>query len=139
EVRRYKAPKEPVWRMVGAIVAGKESTWFFKVIAPGDRLGQVKPEVMSFLRTLRFEESQMRWTLPAGWLEEKGSATREASFRFGSLEPKLEMTVLKLPGDGGGLPANVNRWRGQLGLDRATDSELAASIEKISGVNVEAT
>jgi hypothetical protein len=48
------------------------------------------------------------------------------------------MTVVKLPGDGGGLPANVNRWRDQLGLDRAGDSEVAALLQKVSATGVDA-
>jgi hypothetical protein len=67
---------------------------------------------------------------PAAWTEEKGGPARQASFKFGDRDPKLELTVVRLPGDGGGLAANVNRWREQLGLDRATEAEVASMVRK---------
>ena len=38
-----------------------------------------------------------------------------------------EITVSSLPGDGGGLLANVNRWRRQLGLAPFTESDLGSN------------
>jgi hypothetical protein len=138
DVRRYKAPKDPMWRMLGAIVPGKDATWFFKVAGPSDRIGAHKAEVLAFVRGLRTEEGDIRWTLPPGWKEEKGGPARLASLRFGDRDPRLEMTVVKLPGDGGGLAANVNRWRDQLGLDRAGESEVAVSLQKVGATGVDA-
>src|SRR5258708_4657872 len=123
EVQHYKAPKDPLWRMVGAIVGAKDATWFFKVAAPADQISSCKEAIVAFLGGLRADDAEVRWTLPPGWKEEKGGPARVASFRFGERDPKLEMTVVRLPGDGGGLAANVNRWRDQLGLDRASESE----------------
>ena len=34
-------------------------------------------------------------------------------------------------GDGGGLPSNVNRWRGQLGLGPQSEAELGQAISAI--------
>lgn len=66
-------------------------------------------------------EGRLRWTLPAGWKETAGSGMRIAT-----LTPpgagKAEATVVALPGDSGGELANVNRWRGQIGLG-ATDEK----------------
>jgi len=136
EVRRYKAPKDPTWRMIGAIVSAKDSTWFFKVAAPTDRLASAQDEVVSFLRGLRPEEGEVKWTLPATWTEEKGGPARIASLKFGDRDPRLEMTVVKLPGDGGGLTANVNRWREQLGLDRASEADVASIVRKAGEAQV---
>jgi hypothetical protein len=136
EVRRYQAPKDPTWRMIGAIVSAKDATWFFKVTAPTSRIAAAQEEVLSFLRGLRVEEAAVRWTVPPGWKEEKGGPAREAAFKFGDREPKLEMTVVKLPSDGGGLAANVNRWREQVGLDRASEAEVAALVRKVGEAQV---
>ncbi len=138
EVRRYQAPKDPMWRMIGAIVSGKDATWFFKAVGPNDRLGDHKKEVLAFVAALRSENGEIRWTLPPSWKEEAGGPARVASFKFGDREPPLEMTVVRLSGDGGGLAANVNRWRDQLGLDRLGDSEIAGSIQIVGAVGVEA-
>jgi hypothetical protein len=137
EVRHYKAPKDPMWRMLGAIAPMKDATWFFKVIAPSERVAQHKPEVLSFLGSLRSGEGKIRWTLPPGWQEEKGAPEREASFSFGDREPKLELAVSRLAGDGGGLAANVNRWRGQLGLESAGSTEMTSLLQKVSGPDFE--
>jgi hypothetical protein len=137
EVRRYTAPKDPMWRMIGAIVPAKDATWFFKLIGPSERIGDHQNEALGFLRALRAENGEVRWTLPEGWTEEKGGPARVASLRFGTLDPKLEMTVVRLPGDGGGLSGNVNRWRDQLGLERIGEAEAAASLQKISASGLE--
>ncbi len=35
------------------------------------------------------------------------------------------------PGDGGGLLANFNRWRGQLGLGPVTEADLAKEVQPL--------
>jgi hypothetical protein len=138
EVRRYQAPKDPMWRMIGAVVPDKDATWFFKAVGPSDRLGDHKNDVLTFVRTLRAENGEVRWTLPAGWKEEASGPARVASFKFGDRDPKLELTVIKLPGDGGGLAANLNRWRDQLGLDRLGDAEISSLVQNVGALGVDA-
>lgn len=139
EVRRYKAPKDPAWRMLGAIVPSSDGTWFFKVVGPADRVGEHKEEVLSFVKALRAEGGEIKWTYPPGWKEDHAAGPgRQACIHFGQADPKLEMTVVRLPGDGGGLVANVNRWLDQMGLDKASESEVASLVKKVSGANVEA-
>jgi hypothetical protein len=57
----------------------------------------------------------LRWTLPKGWTETAGG-----QMRFATLKPpvpgKIDASVVVLPGPAGGELANVNRWRGQIGL-----------------------
>jgi hypothetical protein len=128
-----------MWRMVGAIVPAKDATWFFKVVAPADRLGAYKEEILSFVRALKAEDGEIKWTMPRGWKEDHaGGPGRQACLHFGEQDPKLEMTVVRLPGDGGGLAANVNRWLEQLGLERATEAQVASLVKKVPGANVEA-
>jgi hypothetical protein len=132
EVRHYRAPKDPTWRIIGAIVPAKDATWFFKLSGPSERVGALKKEALDFLGGLRADQGEIRWTLPKGWTEEKGGPARIASLRFGEGDPKLEMTVVRLPGDGGGLAGNVNRWRDQIGLEKVGDADAAASVQKVS-------
>lgn len=55
------------------------------------------------------------WTVPEGWTEEPNEqAMRLATFRAGP--GGVEVSLTAFPGDVGGDLANVNRWRGQLGL-----------------------
>jgi hypothetical protein len=66
------------------------------------------------------------WTLPPGWKESRGTGMRLATFTPpGGL--KTEATVVAIPGGSGGELANVNRWRGQIGLPATDDAGMAAS------------
>jgi hypothetical protein len=137
EARHYKAPKDPSWRILGAVAPTPTATWFFKLAAPAERLDTVKPEVVGFYGKLKIEDNQLRWTLPQGWTEEKGSPQREATIRFGDREPKLEISVTRFQGDGGGMLPNLNRWRGQLGLEPVGEADLPKQAKKLDGAATE--
>ena len=68
----------------------------------------------------------LRWTLPSGWTETAGGP-----MRFASLKPpvkgKIDASVVVLPGPAGGELANVNRWRGQIGLPALDEGALAGA------------
>ena len=66
--------------------------------------------------------------LPAGWTVGPANAMRKATFVLaGPNGAKAELAVTVFPGNVGGTTANVNRWRGQLGLSAAGEQEIAAS------------
>jgi hypothetical protein len=44
--------------------------------------------------------------------------------------PAADLSITAFPGDVGGEPANINRWRGQIQLAPANESELAAAITR---------
>jgi hypothetical protein len=52
---------------------------------------------------------------------------RLASFRAG----EVDMSVSKMPGTAGGTLANVNRWRGQIGLAPLTEGDLATAQKAV--------
>lgn len=59
-----------------------------------------------------------QWTVPTGWQREGERPMRLATFSVPG-EPggkASDLSISTLGGDGGGMLANVNRWRGQLGL-----------------------
>lgn len=62
---------------------------------------------------------------PAGWVEKPGSAMRDINFTIGE-NGEAECYVARLPGAGGGLLANVNRWRSQMGAPPLTEEQVAA-------------
>jgi hypothetical protein len=117
--------------MLAALVPVSEETWTFKVVGPGDRVAQVKDGVLTFLRTVEFKEGEARWVLPAGWTEEKASKDRRATLRLGDGQPRLELSIVRLPGMAGGVLANVNRWRGQMGFPPLSDAEVAGETERL--------
>lgn len=71
------------------------------------------------------------WTLPAGWSEVPSTQPmRKATFKTGA---GAEVTVSAFAGEAGGLIANLNRWRGQVGLPAATPEDLAKNCQRVPG------
>ena len=66
-----------------------------------------------------------RWEKPEGWEEAPPTSMRVANFRFGE-GGVGECYLTALPGSGGGVAANLNRWRGQMGLEAWSEDEIAA-------------
>jgi len=66
---------------------------------------------------------RLAWTLPKGWTETKGSGMRYATLQP-SVQGKSEVSVIMLSGASGGELANVNRWRGQIGLGPVDEAAL---------------
>jgi hypothetical protein len=74
----------------------------------------------------------LQWQLPKGWTERReGSGMRYATLVV-PVEGKLDVSVTVLPGDAGGELANVNRWRGQIGLAPFDEAALAASRRPVT-------
>jgi hypothetical protein len=72
------------------------------------------------------------WEVPSGWKEVPGGQFLVAKFTLpGAADSPTAVNVSKSPGDGGGLLANVNRWRGQLGLALAAEADLAKQIQSL--------
>jgi hypothetical protein len=77
-------------------------------------------------------QPQLQWTLPAGWTEVAPGEMSIASFKVsGQNGVEADVTVVPLPGMAGGDAANVNRWRGQVGLSAATADELQKMAEAV--------
>ena len=75
---------------------------------------------------------QATWKLPAGWIEQPASSMLLASYLAQGKEGrKAEVSVSMFPGDVGGVLANVNRWRGQLGLKPLSESDLPQATSQI--------
>jgi hypothetical protein len=72
----------------------------------------------------------VKWTLPKGWTETPGTGMRFATLTPPSGGGKAEVSVVCLPGAAGGELANVNRWRGQIGLGPLDEKGLNASRQQ---------
>jgi len=86
-------------------------------------------------------ENPLTWVVPEGW-SEGGEDTspggmRLINLRFGA-GGEGECYLSALPGSAGGLEANINRWRGQMGLPDYSAEEMA-KLPKRSFLNREAT
>lgn len=75
---------------------------------------------------------QLTWTAPDGWTQVPGGEMRVASFKVtGAAGKAADVSVVPLPGQAGSDDANVNRWRGQVGLSPQSPEELKKSAETI--------
>ena len=80
------------------------------------------------------------WTIPADWQQLPPSEFLVAKFSIAGTDGAMaEANVAELSGEGGGLAANVNRWRGQLGLPAADETEFSKSILTLDIPNGQAT
>lgn len=72
------------------------------------------------------------WQVPNGWQEVPGGQFLIAKFTIhGEADAQAAVNVSMSAGDGGGLSANVNRWRGQLGLGQLSEDELNKLVAPI--------
>ena len=75
---------------------------------------------------------RLSWTKPEGWNEAPPGQMRAASFNVkGDGGKQADVSVIPLPGAAGGDLANVNRWRGQVGLGSLSAEELAKTAEAV--------
>lgn len=72
---------------------------------------------------------ELDYTVPEGWEEFPPQSVRKANFRVSDANGSAELAVTVFPGDVGGNLANVNRWRGQIGLD-PLDAESLSSVTR---------
>lgn len=78
----------------------------------------------------------LSWTTPEGWTERPSSGMRVADFQLPGDE-SAECYVTQLGGTGGGLEANLNRWRDQVGLAPYGPGEVDA-LERIDVLGTKA-
>ncbi len=143
EIARYTVPKperiDPTLakaaaterQMLGAIVLVDKAGWFFKLTGDKAHVAPLAEPFISFVKDLKFEgsPSQPKWQVPAGWKERPGNEFRFATLEIPSDGKVLELTVSTLEmaevNEQDYLLANINRWRGQLGLSDLRASDLA--------------
>jgi hypothetical protein len=130
EIRSYRVPKaeaKPATRLLAVIIPHGDQTWFFKLVGRVPQIDEYKQAFDDFIRTVRFNDQAdppIAWTLPANWRAGPASKLRYATLYLGPQENALELTVFKFSGPAGSVLMNVNRWRGQMGLQDIEESEL---------------
>jgi hypothetical protein len=72
------------------------------------------------------------WEVPSGWKEVPGGQFLVAKFLLtGAANAQAAVNVSMSPGEGGGMLANVNRWRGQLGLGLLAEADMAKELQPL--------
>ena len=85
---------------------------------PTFRIAETEVETTS-ASTEKKEPRPLRWLAPETWEEETPGQFQVALYR---IAPGITAAVSRFPGDAGGTAANVNRWRGQVGLEPSPDT-----------------
>jgi hypothetical protein len=74
---------------------------------------------------------KLKYTVPDGWQEKTPTEMRVASFGISENGKDADVSVIPLGGMAGGDLPNVNRWRGQVGLQPLADDDLQQLAEKV--------
>jgi hypothetical protein len=75
---------------------------------------------------------RLSWKTPEGWTEAAPSAMRVGSFKIkGADDKSADLSIIPLGGGAGGEVANVNRWRGQVGLEPVSADEIKKSAQSV--------
>ena len=134
-------------------------TWFFKFAGDRGVVAAQKTAFVDFLKSISWVErpgvasrkphfastndkrvpgdgaeavkARPSWEIPAGWQEAPPSQMLLAKFVVGGKEGQAEVTVSAFPGDTGGLLANVNRWRGQVGLGPVDEAGMEQQVTRL--------
>ena len=112
EIATYRAPKDPPPVMPGMPPAG--------AAASGD-------QSMANTAVPTASGSDLTWIAPAEWTVKPNGPMRKGSFSVKGDGGEADLSITAFPGSTGGLLANVNRWRGQLGLPPLGEGELESN------------
>jgi hypothetical protein len=81
--------------------------------------------------------AELSWTAPASWRPKPASAMRKGSYAVGPADgTAADLSITAFPGDVGGDLANVNRWRGQIGLGEISAAELPATLARLDSASL---
>lgn len=143
-------------RIVVAMLERDGLSWFFKMTGPEALVAAQRPVFLEFLRTVAFDSAAEtasaapaappaqgsapggpEWSAPAHWQAVPPAQFLLAQFRVtNAAGARADINISTSPGEGGGLLANVNRWRNQLSLSPWSSDELnqhATTLEAAAG------
>jgi hypothetical protein len=145
-------------RTIVALVRRNGATWFFKMTGDIGAVTDAKPAFMEFLKSVRFtggseaapaatevtaataDSSSPKWSVPSNWLEKAPGAMLFKSFSIAdNAGASAAVTVSFFPGEVGGALANVNRWRGQMGLAPVAEDHLDGVADRLETAGGNAT
>jgi hypothetical protein len=71
------------------------------------------------------------WKAPSSWEPKAAGTMRKATYGVPGDSGASELSITAFPGDVGGELANVNRWRGQVGMAPLAAGDLESSVSRI--------
>ncbi|MCL4177677.1 MAG: hypothetical protein KJ072_07995 [Verrucomicrobia bacterium] len=140
-------------RLLVAVLQDGQASYYFNFFGPTGLVEAEKPNFLALLKSVTQAaessaatppampppaspmaaasaptDGRPRWTVPEGWRETPPTQMLLARFEAGDDNGKAEITVSMFPGDVGGTVANVNRWRGQIGLAPWSEAEVTQAM-----------
>lgn len=148
EISAYRIPKEPAPAASAPRLAAPSSQQLPDGHPPigGDAAGSMPAPAAndsgmgSLPSSAVAAGNALTWTAPAHWQAKAPGMVRKGSFTVvGEAGANGDLGITAFPGDTGGLHANVNRWRGQIGLAPAGNAEIEAGIEHldVNGLHID--
>lgn len=119
--------------------------WFFKFNGDAETIGDNQAGFETMLASATFTAppempsapaaapapGRPGWTTPDHWEEQSAGMMQLAKYAASGDGGATEITVVRMGGAAGGIPPNVNRWLGQVGLNSVTDAEANAMAKPI--------
>jgi hypothetical protein len=142
-------------RILVAVLDRDGMSWYFKMRGGDAVVREQKPAFLDFLKSVSFEagsgtamaadphasmmtdapaaaSANPGVAVPAGWKEVPPTQFLLAKYMLpGSGGAQAEVSVSMLAGQGGGVIANVNRWRGQLGLSPLSEEDFSKQAQTV--------
>lgn len=119
-------------RMLAAMLPKGDKVWFFKVSGPEKAVGAIEDSFREFVGGIEFaDDAPDLQELPEGWRRGGEKPMRFASIDVETPTKQLDISISNLSRQedwDDQVSMNVNRWRGQLGLD-PSDEKWAAADE----------
>jgi len=140
--------------LVATLVRGA-TTWFFRIVGPTELVDAQRGKFLEFLKSISFEDkapeppaaaaippatvlpptssqpSPSIWIVPAHWRAVPPAQFLVVQYSVGNDDAKAQVNVAELKGDGGGLLANANRWRDQIGLPPLDEDGLKPLVQSL--------
>ena len=82
----------------------------------------IKINDVSSLKTIN---KKFSWEAPLNWVKGEKTSMRIGSYKIPYSKGNGDLSITNFQGDGGGLEANINRWRKQINLKPLTLKEIS--------------
>ncbi len=129
-------------RMLAVMMPKGPDVWFFKVTGPESAVAEIESTFRSFVAEVPFTEAGPDLgNLPENWRKSGGNQFRFASINIDTTNKQLDLSISKLSRKEDwdlDVQQNVNRWRGQLGLEPSEEKWAAAEPIELSSADATA-
>lgn len=135
-------------RMLAAMIPQGDQSWFFKIMDNRSLMEPIAEPFKAFVENVTFKNGEPDLSeLPEGWRLGGKPAMRFATINIDTENKQLDLSVSQLakqPDWDAWVAMNVNRWRGQVGLEESNDpwagaTELQWAENESDSPDVEAT